>query len=182
MFYIRVIVVAVFIIASLHLTLFSSFWHALFCTAFATVAVIVIDGVTAFLIRRLPERYFAPDSDFFHVGEKERRLYRKWKIKVWKDKVPELGCFTGFHKNKLENVHDREYLARFLVESNYGVIIHIVNALAGFLLILLPELPITVSLSVAMVNFVLSMMPVAVLRYNTAPLRRLYIKSLARNA
>ncbi len=182
MFYIRVIVVAVFIIAALNLTLFSSFWYALFCAVFATVAVIAIDGVTAFLIRRLPERYFAPDSDLFRVGEKERRLYRKWKIKAWKDKVPELGCFTGFHKNKLENAHDRAYLARFLVESNYGVVIHIVNAVAGFLLVLLPELPLTVALPVALVNFVLSMMPVAVLRYNTAPLRRLYIKSLARSA
>ena len=180
MFYLAVIAIAILFIAAIHLTLFSSFLEALACTVFATVAVVLVDGVTAFLVRRMPERWFAPESARFRVSEKERRFYRKLTIKAWKDKVPELGCFTGFHKNKLENAHDSEYLARFLLESNYGVVIHLVNAIAGFLIVLIPEVGLSIGLPVAFVNFVLSMMPVAILRYHTAPLRRLYIKSLAK--
>ncbi len=178
MFYIGVILIAVLIIAAWNVLLFSTFFEALFYTAFATVAVIAVDAVTALFVRHLPERWFAPDSPRFHVGEKERKFYRKLKIKAWKDKVPELGCFTGFHKNKLESSGDSEYLARFLLESNYGVVIHVVNALAGGLIVLLPGVDAQIGIPVAAVNFVLSMLPVAILRYHTAPLRRLYLKSL----
>lgn len=178
MFYLGIIFIAVLIVAAWNAVLFSTFLEALFYTLFGTVAVIAVDAVTALLVRHLPERWFAPDSPRFHVGEKERKFYRKLKIKAWKDKVPELGCFTGFHKNKFESSGDSEYLARFLLESNYGVVIHIVNALAGFLIVFIPQVDMQIGVPVAIVNCVLSLMPVAILRYHTAPLRRLYIKSL----
>ena len=174
MFYLAVIFTAILVIAVLHVTLFSTFLEALGCTVFATVAVVLWDGATAFFIRRLPKRWFLPENARFRVGERERRFYRSLKIKAWKDKVPELGCFTGFHKNHLEDAHDREYLGRFLMESNYGVVIHLVNALAGFLIVFIPEVGVSIGLPVASVNAVLSLMPMAILRYHTAPLLRLY--------
>lgn len=179
MFYLAVIATAVLLIAAIHMTLFSTFFEALCCTVFATIVVVLVDGVTAFFIRRLPERWFLPENARFRVGEKERRFYRKLKIKAWKDKVPELGFFTGFRKNHLADAHDREYLGRFLMESNYGVVIHLANTLSGFLIVLIPEVGVSIGLPVALVNAVLSLMPMAILRYHTAPLLRLYERSRA---
>lgn len=147
-----------------------------FASIFSTVAVILVDGITALIIRKMPEKFFAADNSFFNVGMSERRFYKKIKIKAWKSRIPELGGFTGFHKNKIESYDDKNYLARFLLESNYGVIIHIANAVFGFLIIMLPFKK-SITIPVAVVNFVLSLLPAAVLRYNTPILKKLYLKS-----
>lgn len=155
---------------------------ALLLTTFVGVfAVIAIDGVFAFLIRRLPEKWFAPTKRIFSVSEKEVRFYKRTRIAKWKKHVPELGCFTGFHKDKLRETKSSTYLERFLLESNYGVAGHIAGALAGFLLLFARILrPRSVTLPIAIVNFVLNLLPTAVLRSNIPALRRLYARSLAR--
>ena len=150
-------------------------------TLLGTISVIAWDGVVALLIRRLPlpERWFAPASRLFAVGKRERSFYRRVGINVWKDHVPELGCFTGFHKSEFTSPDDPAYLARFLLESNYGVAIHLANALLGFLIVLLPwcSSP-AIAYPIALVNMILSLLPVAVLRFNTVPLRNIYLRSL----
>lgn len=146
-----------------------------------TVEVIAVDGVTAWLIRRLPERYFSAERRISRVSKGEKDFYRKIKVKAWKDKVPELGGFTGFHKDKVRSTTDRAYLARFVLECNYGVVIHLVNGICGFVILGAPFcLPIGIGFPVAMVNLVLSVLPVAVLRSNLAPLGYLYRKSRRR--
>ena len=144
-------------------------------------AVFVIDGLFAFLIRRLPERWFLPEAPLFSVGKREKNFYRKTKINSWKKFVPEWGCFTGFHKDKIQSPNDSSYLGRFLLESNYGVAGHVAGALLGFLILLIPPLrPLTVALPVAVVNMILSLLPTMVLRFNTPSLRSLYRRNLER--
>ncbi len=158
-----------------------AFFSLLLYTALGVFAVVLIDGVFAFLIRRLPERWFAPEQKFFTVSEKEAHVYRRLKINKWKRHVPELGCFTGFHKDTLGDTKSSSYLGRFLLESNYGVLGHVAGAVFGFLILLLPFLrPRTMALPIALVNFVLNLLPTAILRANTPALRRLYRRSLAR--
>lgn len=184
MFYIAVILLADLIIILANAAAFGLFSDltALVFLALSvmggTVAVIAVDGLGALLIRRLfPEKLFAPDSPVFAVGAKEQRIYRRLKINFWKDKVPELGLFTGFNKSRFEGAGDAEYLGRFLIESNYGVVIHLENALMGPLIFLFPFCRVlSIWLPIAAVNFVLSLLPAAILRYNTRPLRHMYNK------
>lgn len=153
-------------------------------TLLGTVSVIAWDGIVALLIRRfpLPARWFAPDSKLFAVGKRERGFYRSIGINAWKHHVPELGCFTGFHKSEFTSPNDPAYLARFLLESNYGVAIHLANALLGFLIALLPwcSSP-AIACPIALVNMMLSLLPVAVLRFNTVPLRNIYLRHLKKH-
>ncbi len=147
-------------------------------TVVGVIAIIAWDGLMAFLIRRLlPMSWFAPGKKLFKVSKKERKFYLDIKIKAWKDKIPELGGFTSFHKNEFTSSNDIEYLKRFITESNYGVIIHIENAILGFLIFLIPlcKAP-SIWIPIFAVNFVLSMLPVFVLRYVTYTLNRLYEK------
>lgn len=144
-----------------------------------TVAVIAIDGLFAFFIRRLlPKSLFAAGRKAFIVSKKEFDLYRKLKIKKWKDIVPELGLFTGFSKSHISDRDDGEYLERFLLESNYGVVIHLANALLGSLIAFIPicSSP-SIWIPVATVNFILSMLPVFVLRFTSHTLLKLYLRS-----
>ena len=158
------------------------FGSILLWTSLGTVSVITVDGLFAFIIRRLPEKWFAPDAKAFSVPKWERNLYRKSKINVWKKHVPEWGCFTGFHKDEFRDANDPKYIGRFLLESNYGVLGHVAGAIFGFLIMLLPFLrPIAVALPIAIVNLVLSILPTMILRYNTSPLRRLYKRAVDSN-
>ena len=154
--------------------------HVLY-VALGVLAVFLIDGLFAFVIRRLPERYFQPEARLFHVGKREKDLYRRTRINSWKRYVPEWGCFTGFHKDKMRSADDSGYLGRFLLESNYGVAGHLAGALFGYLILLLPFLRTwSVALPIAAVNMILSLLPTAVLRFNTPALRRLYRRSVER--
>ena len=158
----------------------AAFGITLLWVSLGTVSVIAIDGFWAFVIRRLPEKWFAPEAKMFSVPKWERNIYRKTKINVWKKHVPEWGCFTGFHKDELKDASDDKYIGRFLLESNYGVLGHVAGAIFGFLIMLLPFLhPLTVALPIAIINLVLSMLPTMILRFNTPPLRRLYRRSVS---
>lgn len=146
--------------------------------ALGVVSVIAVDGIVAFIVRRLPEKWFSPEGKLYAVSKREREFLRKMKIGVWKCFVPELGCFTGFHKDRIADPASPAYIERFLLESNYGAVGHVLGALLGFLILLLPYCqPISVGLPIAIVNFVLSMLPTCILRYNTPSLRRLLARA-----
>ena len=159
-----------------------AFFTLLLYNSLGVAAVIAIDGIFALIARRMmPPKWFAPEAKLFFVGKKEQNLYRKSGINKWKKHVPELGCFTGFHKNEMKDRSSSEYAGRFLVESNYGVLGHVFGAIFGFLIMLLPFLrPLAMGLPIAVVNFVLSMLPTMILRFNTPPLRNIYRRNLER--
>ncbi len=140
-----------------------------------TVAVIAIDGVVAFLIRRLPEAWFSPEGRLFAVGRRESAFYRRIGVKHWKDIVPDLGCFTKFPKKNLASPTDAAYTERYLLEAAYGIVIHAVNVIDGLLILpIFPEVALRIALPVAIVNAVLSVLPVFVLRSNLPLLLRLH--------
>ncbi len=147
------------------------------------IAVILLDGLEAFFIRRMPEKYFAPARRCFAVSKWECRLWRVLGVRFWCDKIPELGGFSGFHKDRVREPRNSAYLARFLLESNYGTVIHLTNALSGFLLLaVFPAATFWVALPVAAVNLILSLLPLGTLRYNTPKLLALYRRVQARDA
>lgn len=147
------------------------------------IATVAIDGLSALVIRRLfPKAWFAPDSKPFRVSKKEHLFYNKFAIKRWKDKVPELGMFTGFDKGRVESISKIDYLERFLLEANFGVAIHLANGILGFLILFIPFCSsATIWIPIFTVNLILSLLPVAILRYNTYILHRLYTRSRLRN-
>lgn len=156
-----------------------AFGMLLLWSAVSVAALFVVDALTATVARRLPEKWFAPEAKLFTVRQSERKFYRKIKINAWKKYVPEWGCFTGFHKDKVREPDSSAYIGRFLIESNYGVAGHIAGAFLGFLIMLLPFLrPFAIALPLAAVNWVLGILPTMILRSNTPSLRALYRKNL----
>ena len=124
----------------------------------AVAALFIIDALTATIARRLPEKWFAPEAKLFSVSQSERKFYRRIKINVWKKYVPEWGCFTGFHKDKVREPDISAYIGCFLIESNYGVAGHIAGAFLGFAIMLLPCFR-----PFAAVNWVLGILPTMIL-------------------
>lgn len=180
MFYCITILACMAIIAVCNI-LFAPFglsvWQNILAVTFSTVAVIAVDGIFATIIRRaFPTKWFSHEKKIFQVSKKEQRFYDKLGIKKWKDKVLELGAFTSFRKNKVREPNNNEYISRFLLENNYGFIIHIACVVLGFLIIFM--LPLKYALCfgvpVGIVNAVLNLLPAFILRYNTPKLMTLY--------
>lgn len=174
--YLLIIAVANVMLMALHLGT-DPIWRIALYAVGGTVAVIALDSLGAFVIRQLPEKYFDAEHCQMSIGKDERRFYKRIGIKKWKDRIPELGQFTGFHKNKVADRSDAAYLGRFILECNYGVFIHIQNALCGPLLLLF--LPPGYAWYISAFNFVLSLLPAFVLRYNLSTLQYLYKKARA---
>ena len=119
-------------------------------------------------------------TSFYSVGNKEKKFYDKLHVKNWKDKICELGGLGGFSKSKINDPKSEEYLERFIIESNKGVLIHIVIIFVGFLILLfpIPKYYLRIGLPVAIVNAFLNTLPIMVLRYNTPKLKIAYDRAV----
>ena len=142
-----------------------------------------IDGLFAILIHFIPNSHFDINRKIFTVSQGERKFYEKIKIRKWKDKVWELGGLGGFSKKNLKTGNDKEYLKKFLVESNKGVVNHVFGLLAGFSLIWIfpSQVAFCISLPIAIINLMLNLPSLFILRYNTPKLMACY-KRLERTA
>ena len=163
----------------------TEFFGVLGYTAFAVALVMLIDAVVATAARLLPVKCANHDKKIFKVSPKEKKFYEKLKSRVWKDKVPEIGQFTGFRKNKLDNPQSVEYLDRFLLESCYGEIGHFCSAFLGFLLVVpygITPMWFAISIPVAFVNALLNLPSFCILRYNSYKLEVLKNSLLKKQA
>ena len=180
-----IIILAAMIIVSLVNIFFNPmnlpWYHYVMATIVFTLAVMIIDGVTAAISRALPEKCIKKDSKFYSPSKKMINFYSKIGVRKWKDHIPELGQFTGFHKDKVANPNDIEYLERFILEASYGVLGHFLSIPLSFLVLFVDygmltngsNLFLTVGLPVAVVSAVLNYMPYCVLRFNIPRLKNL---------
>lgn len=157
-------------------------WYAILATVVAVAAVIAVDGVFAFVIRHmLPARWFDENNTKWTPGKKTCVFYEKIGVKKWKDKVLELGIFAGFRKNKLADPNNNEYVARFITEANYGIVIHLFGMIFGFsIMAFYPKYALNFGLPVAIVNLFLNYLSFVILRYNLPKLRILYKRNARR--
>lgn len=173
--YLTIILIAALVIAGIAaLVSGESFLVALGLTALAVVIVILLDGLTATVCRLLPAKCANADKKMFIVSPREKKFYEKLKIRKWKDKIPEIGQFTGFRKNKIADPKSLEYLDRFLLEICYGELGHIASVFTSFLLLLfffITPLWIAIALPVAIVSAFMNLPSLFILRYNSYKLR-----------
>lgn len=161
--------------ASLFFIFSTNFFYILGFTAMAAFLVIVVDALVATVCRLLPEKFANHTSKFYTVSAKEKSFYEKLKIRKWKDKVPEIGHFTGFRKNKIADPKSVEYLDRFLLEACYGELGHFCILFIGFTILLLGFIPffptmslwLAISIPVSIVNIFLNVPSLFILRYNS---------------
>lgn len=157
-------------------------WMYIILVVAFVVAAILIDGLVAAIIRKMPEKYFSEDKGIYKASRKELIFYKKIGVDKWKNYVPELGMFTGFSKGKVVNPNDNEYIGRFILEARYGVAIHLWSVPFSFLLLLgdynmytgHPNIILTIALPVAVVNAILIVLPAFILKFNLHRLVKIY--------
>lgn len=178
--YLSIIFVAMLFIALFN-CLFNSLGHSILfislLVVLVTLAQILIDVLLATVFRWcIPKRFVSVEKKWFGATKREARFYEKIGIKKWKDKTLELGRFTGFSKSKLGDVNDIKYLERFIVEANYGVLVHLACIIIGFSIVFICPVPyrLKIGLPVWSINLLLNGMSTFILRYNLPKLHVLY--------
>lgn len=180
--YLCVISIAMFVISAVNIVFNTASWYyAVIAVVLCTAAQFVLDGLIAIVINKMPDKFFGVNNPFFVVTEAEKNLYRKLKVRKWKDQVWELGGLGGFSKKNLANPGSPEYIERFIIECNKGVLIHRLSYPIGFLpMLFVPdEYVLSIALPVAVVNLFLNILPTLALRYNTPKLQGM-LKRIAR--
>ena len=180
--YLSVISVTAVILSCVNVALKTAAWYYIVVSVVWCIALqFALDGFIAIVINKMPNRWFLPDNPFYHVSEIEKSLYKTLRVRLWKDKVWELGGLGGFSKRNLAEPSNPEYIERFIIECNKGVLTHRLSYPIGFLAMLtLRGTPVfTVALPVAVVNLFLNILPTLALRYNTPKLQTL-LKRLKR--
>jgi len=156
--------------------------YAILSTLWCTVLVVLLDGAIALAVNKLPDGWFGVDNRLYYVTEREVSLYKRLGVKRWKEKVIDLGGIGGFSKGKIADPYNPEYIKKYIVECNKGVLTHRLIYPIGFLIMLpLPNIcALTVALPIAAVNLFLNVLPTVALRYNTPKLKAIYGKLVAR--
>ena len=181
--YLSVIGIAMVIISAFNILFNIASWYYIFIAVVFCVALqFAIDGSIAILINKMPNKWFGVNNPLYRVSKRERELYKKLQVRLWKDKIWELGGLGGFSKKVLKEPDNPDYIERFIIECNKGVLTHRLSYPAGFLAMLtLPNIcSLTVALPVAAVNVFLNILPTMALRYNTPVLQRLLKKLRAK--
>ena len=180
--YLSIIGFAVAVISALNIALGACAWYyAIIATVWCTALQFALDGTIAILIKKMPEAWFGVENRLYHVSDFEKTLYKKLRVRLWKDKVWELGGIGGFSKKTLAEPSNPEYIEKFIIECNKGVLTHRLSYPIGFLamLTLSGVTHLTIALPVAIVNLFLNILPTLALRYNTPKLKTL-LKRLRR--
>ena len=180
--YLSVIGIAMAIISAVNLALGTASWYyILLAVVWCTALQFALDGTLAIVINKMPDRWYGVENPLYHVSDRERELYKKLKVRLWKDKVWELGGLGGFSKKNLLSPDDPAYIEKFIIECNKGGLTHRLSYPIGFLAMLtLPNIcAITIALPVAVVNLFLNILPTLALRYNTPKLKAM-LKRLRR--
>lgn len=184
--YLSTIGIAMLVISLLNILLGIASWYYVVIAVIWCVALqFAFDGLIALIINKLPDRWFGVDNPLYRVFPWEKNLYKKLKVRKWKDYVWELGGLGGFSKKELKEPDNPQYIEKFIIECNKGMVTHRLSYPIGFLAMLtLPNTcSLTIALPVAIVNLFLNILPTLALRYNTpmllSVLKRLRRKELS---
>ena len=172
--YLTVIGTAMAVISAVNVAIGTADVHVIVAlVVLCTALQFALDGMIAIIINKMPDRLFGINSPLYNVSEAEKKLYKKLKVRRWKDKVWELGGLGGFSKKILVEPENPEYIEKFIIECNKGVLTHRLSYPIGFLpMLFIPSIcSLTVALPVALVNLFLNILPTIVLRYNTPKLK-----------
>lgn len=174
--YFSVIGTAIAVVSAINIAFGTESWYyVIIATVWCTALQFALDGAIAFIINKLPNRLFGVDNPHFKVSERERRLYKRLGVRKWSGKVWELGGLGGFSKKSLAEPDSPEYIERFIIECNKGVLTHRLSYPIGFLAMLtLPGVcAFSIAIPIASVNLFLNILPTIILRYNTPMLKAL---------
>lgn len=175
--YLSIIGIAMAAVSAVNITFKTASWqYIIISVIWCTALQFALDGLIAILIRLTPDRFYGADDARFEVSERSRRLMRRLRVRKWKDKVWELGGLGGFSKKSLIDSKSPEYIEKFIIECNKGVVTHRLSYPIGFLAMLTLDgiCPLTIAFPIALVNLFLNILPTLVLRYNTPALKRLW--------
>ena len=168
--YLSVIGIAMALISLFNITFgVANVSYVISAVVVCTALQFVFDGIIAIIINKTPDRFFGVDNPRFEVTERERSLYIKLGVRHWSDKVWELGGLGGFSKKTIKEPNNPEYIEKYIIECNKGVVTHRLSYFVGFL-VMLPLDGVTaysIALPVALVNLFLNILPTIVLRHNT---------------
>ncbi|MCQ2387678.1 MAG: hypothetical protein MJ066_04460 [Clostridia bacterium] len=152
-------------------------WFVILAVVASVVGVILIDAIVAFIVRWIcPAKWFSYNKEIYAGRKKECKFYEFLGIKKWKDKIPEWGKATNFRKNKISDPKNNEYVERYILEANYGVMIHFLSIVFGFLIVFVLPLKyfLCFGIPVAIVNGIYNALSLFILRYNLPKLHQLH--------
>lgn len=171
-------------VSAVNIALHTATWYnVIIAVVLCTAAQFALDGLIAIIINKMPDTLFGVNNPLYKVSEFEQKLYKRLKVRTWKDKVWELGGLGGFSKRNLANPNSPEYMEKFIIECNKGVLTHRLSYPIGFLpMLFIPSIcAFSIAFPVAMVNLFLNILPTLVLRYNT-PKLQIILKRMERKS
>ena len=90
--YLSIIGIAMAVISTVNIVFETAPWYyVIIAVIFCTALQFALDGLIAILINKMPDAWFGVNNRLYRVSEWERELYKKLKVRRWKDKVWELG-------------------------------------------------------------------------------------------
>ncbi len=139
---------------------------------------VIVHFVSGYVVHLFPDSLYRPEQLLFRLHRWEYRgsIYRRYlRIHAWKDHLPEAGKFFSLHpfdKSHLTRF-DRDYLARFILETCRAELAHVLPFL--FYPLCLPWNPWPANLIMFLYAVLANVPFILIQRYNRARLLTLQI-------
>lgn len=148
-----------------------------FLTFWSLFILFIIDMVCALFVRYcFPKKCFNPFLKIYNTFKWERKFYECIGVRKWKDRIPEAGkYFADFNKSEVADMTDNEYVYKFMEETAYAEVMHVLSAVFSFLIIFINlKASLVIALPLVIGNMILNILPIITQRYNRPKLMVLY--------
>ena len=150
-------------------------WEFLICLLVIISPSIILNFVERFF----PKKWYGENVKMYNERRFEKKLFKKLKIKKWKDKVPQFLKISNINEAKNNNEQiNREYVESFIVETRRGEFMHLLDILFGAIamLFLPPQFFFRYTLPIFLVWLFYNMLSIIIQRYNRPRLKTLLKK------
>ena len=146
-------------------------WEFLICLL-VVIAPSIILNILDWLV---PKNLYMQDKKIYNERKFESTLFKKLKIKKWKDNVPQFLKIKNINKIKEENKQvDADYINFFIIETRRGELMHLLDIILGIIAMLF--LPrhyfLRYSLPIILVWIFFNGLSIIIQRYNRPRLKK----------
>ena len=146
-------------------------WEFLICLL-VVIAPSIILNILDWLV---PKNLYMQDKKIYNERKFEATLFKKLKIKKWKDNVPQFLKIKNINKIKEENKQvDADYINFFIIETRRGELMHLLDIILGIIAMLF--LPrhyfLRYSLPIILVWIFFNGLSIIIQRYNRPRLKK----------
>ena len=172
--YLIVLITSISLVIGLNL-IFNFAWMTLLDLLISFAIVLLPSLVCAIVIRLLPKKWFDGYAKVYDVSDREIKFLTKTKIKIWKEKIPNIAKIKYKNAQIEIDPKDPAFIRKLISETCYAESLHIsciITAVIAVLCTIMTKWFLTMTLPIGIVYICFNVPSILVQRFNRPRMKK----------